>query len=306
MPGALEPSATFATYRIERLLGRGGMGAVYSATRVADGTTVALKVIGDEHTADPGFMGRFEREGRLAADLRDPHLVEVHEAGTWEGVPYLAMALIDGIDLEYVLATEGSLHPVTAATIVAQVGSGLDIVHAAGLIHRDVKPGNILLERGAVPVHSRLTDFGLARRVDSTSGLTKTGHWIGTVDYAAPEQIQAADTDARADVYALGCVLFETLTGRVPYPAARDVDKLIAHASGAPPNPSEQRDGVPPEFDGVVAKAMARDPHERFPTAGALGEAARQAAKSAGPEPPDPIRFPATAAPVDTEAPTAG
>jgi serine/threonine-protein kinase len=307
MADELEPGSTFAGYRVDRVIGRGGMGAVYGATRADDGASVALKLVLDEHAAEPRFLARFEREGRLAAGLRHPHLVEVYEAGTEDGVPFLAMALIEGIDLDYVLDTEGGIHPVTAARITAEIASALDAAHAEELVHRDVKPGNILLESRDGAPHAYLADFGLSRHVDSTSGLTKTGHWIGTIDYASPEQLMAATVDARTDVYALGCVLYKALTGSVPYPHERDVDKVMAHASGQPPAASEQIDSVPAELDGVVRRAMASKPEDRYQSAGELGEAANEAASSAGPEPDQPIRFPTSSTgEVDTDAPTAG
>lgn len=307
MADELEPDSTFAGYRVDRLIGRGGMGAVYSASRLEDGTPVALKLVLGEHSEETRFLARFEREGRLAVGLTHPHLVEVYEAGTWEGAPFMAMALIDGIDLDYVLGTQGAVHPVTAARIVAETASALDAAHAKGLVHRDIKPGNILLgSQGGTP-HAYLVDFGLSRHVDSTSGLTKTGHWVGTIDYAAPEQLMAAPVDARTDVYALGCVLHKALTGTVPYPHERDVDKVMAHASGKPPAASELVDKVPPELDEVIRRAMSSRPEDRFQTAGELGRAAEEAAASAGAEPDQPIRFPASgAADVDSDAPTAG
>jgi serine/threonine-protein kinase len=303
----LEPDSTLAGYRIERLIGRGGMGAVYSASRTEDGAPVALKLVLDEHAGETRFLARFEREGRLASALDHPHLVAVYEAGTWEGTPFLAMALIDGIDLDYVLGTEGALHPITAARIIAEVGSGLDAAHAEGLVHRDVKPGNILLESRSGAAHAYLGDFGLSRHVDSASGLTKTGIWVGTIDFASPEQLMAGTVDARTDVYALGCVLYTALTGSVPYPRERDVDKVMAHAGGEPPAASGLVDSVPTELDDVVRRAMATRPEDRYQSAGELGRAAEEAAGSAGPEPDEPIRFPARgAADVDSDAPTAG
>ena len=308
MANDLEPGSNFAGYRVERLIGRGGMGAVYAAERSDGGGPVALKLVLDEHAAEPRFLARFEREGRLAAGLTHPHLVEVYEAGTEDGVPFLAMALIEGIDLDYVLGTQGAIHPVTAARIVAETASALDAAHGEGLVHRDVKPGNILLESRQGAAHAYLADFGLSRHVDSTSGLTATGHWIGTIDYASPEQLMASTVDARTDVYALGCVLHKALTGSVPYPHERDVDKVMAHASGRPPAASEQVDSVPPELDGVVARAMASTPEERYQSAGDVGRAAMEAAATAGPEPDESIRFPLAgdAGDVDSDAPTAG
>jgi serine/threonine-protein kinase len=302
----LNPSSTFAGYRIERKLARGGMGVVYRAARIADGASVALKVIDPEHAADARFRRRFEREGRIAAGLDHPHLVPLFDAGVEDGVPFLAMAFIEGTDLEALLAERGPLHPRLAAAVVSQVGGGLDAAHGAGLVHRDVKPGNVLLEPRDGGVHAYLTDFGLSKQVDSQSGLTRTGHWVGTLDYAAPEQLQAEATDHRTDIYGLGCVLHEALTGTVPYPRSRDVDKMIAHITGPPPKASELNPAVPKAFDEVVGRAMATLPDDRYQSGGALAGAALIAAEGSGPEPTDPIGLTPPGRSVDSDAPTAG
>jgi serine/threonine protein kinase len=279
---------------------------VYRATRLADGASIALKAINREHGADPRFLRRFEREGRLAASLEHPHLVSVYEADTCDGVAYLAMAFIEGVDLEAVLAERGPLRPRTAARVASQVAGALEAAHAKGLVHRDVKPGNVLLEPREEGVHAYLTDFGLSKHVDSASGLTRTGQWVGTVDYAAPEQVQAGEIDARTDVYALGCVLYEALTGSVPYPRTRDVDKLLAHVTGPPPAVTAAAPGAPRAFDAVVRRAMASQPEERFQSAGDLGQAALDAGRDAGPEPAKPIAFTSSPRTVDSDAPTVG
>ncbi len=306
MGGEPTPGSDFGGYRVEQLIGRGGMGAVLRATRLSDGAPVALKLVLGERSAEVSFKSRFEREGRLASSFDNPHLVPVLEVGSHDETPFLAMAYVDGVDLEAVLATSGALHPVTAANVVAQVADGLDELHAAGLVHRDVKPGNVLLEDRPEGVHALLTDFGLSKHVDSMSGLTKTGQWVGTTDYAAPEQVQARETGPHTDVYALGCVLCEVLTGVVPYPHEREVDRLMAHVIGTPPDVTGRAPDVPEAFDEVVATAMAQVPADRYPSAGALGRAAQAAAESAGPEPSEPISFPAERPSVDSDAPTAG
>ena len=306
MAGEPTPGSIFGGYRVEQLIGRGGMGAVLRATRLSDGEPVALKLVLGERSAEVTFQSRFEREGRLASSFDHPHLVPVLEVGTHEGTPFLAMAYVDGVDLEGVLAGSGSLHPVTAANVIAQVADGLDELHRAELVHRDVKPGNVLLENRPEGVHALLSDFGLSKHVDSVSGLTKTGQWVGTVDYAAPEQVQAKETGPYTDVYALGCMLYETLTGEVPYPSEREVDKLMAHLIGPPPVVTERAPDLPEAFDDVVETAMSLEPGDRYASAGELGRAARDAAKKAGPEPGDPVRFPQERQAVDSDAPTAG
>jgi serine/threonine protein kinase len=306
MAAELKPSSQFAGYRVERLVGRGGMGSVYRAVRLEDDAPVALKVVLSSHAQNPRFLARFAREGRLASALDHPHLVRVYEAGTEEGVPFLAMAFVEGVDLDGVIAESGALHPAAAARITAQVASGLDAAHERGLVHRDVKPQNVLLERRASGAHAYLADFGLSKHVESTSGVTGTGQWVGTVEYAAPEQVQAEPTDSRTVVYSLGCVLYKALTGSVPYPRDRDVDAMLAHITGPPPKVTDITAEAPGEFDPVIRRAMAGRPEDRYQSAGELGEAAVEAAREAGPEPADAIAFPAPGRAVDSDAPTAG
>jgi serine/threonine protein kinase len=298
----LAPGSTFAGYRVQRLLGRGGMGAVY-LVRAGDGTELALKVVRPDVADSEAFQARFEREGRLAASLEHPHLVAVVEAGEAEGTAYMALQYVDGTDLEALLASTVRLHPRHAADLVRQVAGALDAAHALGLVHRDVKPGNVLLEdAGGLMPHAYLSDFGLSKHQESTSGLTGTGNWVGTLDYAAPEQLQAQAVDARTDVYALGCVLFELLTGEVPFPRARPIDTLLAHVSDPPPVPSAFP-GVPQALDPVVLRALAKDPQDRHHSAGELGADATTAAAEAGAPPAFPS-FTAGAA-TDGDAPTA-
>ena len=264
--------------RLGDVLGRGGMGVVYAATGPA-GEPLAVKVVNPELMADVGARARFEREVRLATSIRHPHAVAVHNGGTEGGQPYLVMDRVDGWDLEALVAERGPLHPAWAAEVVAQVAEALDAAHGLGLMHRDVKPQNVLLAAGTGAPHALLSDFGLARHESSMSGLTATGQFVGSVDFASPEQLQGQPVDVRTDVYALGCVLAYALTGEVPYPRTRDVDKLMAHIADPPPS-------VPGPLGGVVARAMEKDPAARFPTAGELGTAARDAARAAGAPPP--------------------
>jgi serine/threonine-protein kinase len=282
MAQELSPGETFASYRVEGLIGHGGMATVYRASAVESDEPIALKVIADEFGGDPVFRARFEREARLMRRLRHPNVVALRKAGSFRGVAYLAMELVDGVDLNAVIALSGGLHPRHAATVIAEVASALDAAHARGLVHRDVKPGNVLLARQDDGVRVCLTDFGLSRERASDSGLTATGHWVGTVDYAAPEQLQALPTDARSDVYGLGCVLYKALTGELPFPRQRDLEKVMAHLTEPPPAPSTA--GAPESLDPVVARAMAKSPDDRYQTAGELGDAAL-AAVEGGPQP---------------------
>lgn len=283
------------------------MGLVYRATEIPSGRTVALKLVRPD-LADPVFGARFAREARLGRRLSHPHIVPLLDSGQSEDVLYLAMAYIDGIDLAALLAEQGALHPGLAATIVEQIAAALDAASEMGLVHRDVKPANVLIETDAGGPHAYLADFGVCRHVNSQSGLTAAGVWVGSLDYAAPEQLNSEAVDARTDVYALGCLLYESLTGVVPFPDARDVEKMIKHLSKQPPRPSARRPELPPAFDAIVAHAMAKAPAQRFPTAGALAREAREAARAAGPPPawPPPALRARPVRDVDRDAPTAG
>src|SRR5690242_11209003 len=216
----------FAGYRIEQRLGRGGMGILYLAVEPGLERRVALKLIAPEAAADGVFARRFAEESRIAASIEHPNVVPIYAAGEEGGVPWIAMRYVAGSDLGRRIAREGRLAPAEAAALIAQVGNGLDAIHAAGLVHRDVKPANVLLSGEPGSEHAYITDFGVARNIATESGLTQTGRFVGTLDYVAPEQISGKPIDARADVYALGCLLFKLLTGEVPFPregeAARD------------------------------------------------------------------------------------
>jgi serine/threonine protein kinase len=297
----------FAGYRLERLLGRGGIGVVYRATHADSGSPVALKLLRPDVASDPLFRARFVREARLSGELRHPHIVPVVEAGEREDVLYLAMQFIDGVDLAGLIAERGSLHPGLLAELVRQVAAALDSAAERGLVHRDVKPANVLIESREDRPHAYLADFGVSKYASSQSGLTATGVWVGSIDYAAPEQLQSQLVDHRADVYALGCLLYEGLTAQVPFPRARDVDKLIAHLADAPPRPSKVQAAVPAGFDDVVGRALAKLPEERFSSAGELAQAALTAAEPAGLAPSWSGQLPSgSALSVDRGAPTAG
>jgi len=270
----LLPGAEIAGCRIEAIAGRGGMGIVYRATQLSLGRPVALKLIAPERASDAGFRERFERESRLAAAIDHPNVIPVYGAGEEAGHLYLVMRYVAGTDLQALLARERRLAPDRAAAIVGQVAAALDAAHAAGLVHRDVKPANMLLGGE----HAYLADFGLTRVALSDERMTTTGHWLGTVDYMAPEQFEGGAVDARADVYALGCVLHTALTGETPFPRGTVPATMLAHLSDPPPRPSATP-GVPEAFDRVIARALAKRPADRYPSAGDLARAARAAAE---------------------------
>jgi hypothetical protein len=270
----------FARYRIESVLGRGGMGVVYLAEDAQLGRKVALKLLPLELAQDQTFRQRFIRESQMAAGLEHPNILPVYEAGEAEGQLFIAMRYVRGADLGSVLETEGPVAVERAVSIVADVAAALDEAHGEGLIHRDVKPANILLApaRGpGSPERAYLTDFGVTRRTTSRSGLTQTGQFMGTVDYAAPEQIEGKEVDRRADVYSLGCVLYHCLTGEPPFVRDSDVATMYAHLRDRPPKPSAKRPELPTALDEVVIRATAKAPSDRYGTAGELASAARGA-----------------------------
>ena len=268
----LEPGSLFAGYRIEGMLDRGGMGVVYKAADVDLDRTVALKIIAPEHTQNPDAVTRFKSEARLAASLEHPNIVPIHRGGEFQGVLYLAMRFVPGTNLRQVV-DQGQLDLDRIGRITASVASALDAAHERGLVHRDVKPANILISGEGEHEHVYLTDFGLTKRLGSAGSLTRTGAWVGTPDYVAPEQIQAAPVDGRADIYSLGCVLYEMLTGTVAYPKDNDMAKLWAHVTDSPPSPSLTRPELAKAFDDVVARATAKDPRQRYSKASELAAA---------------------------------
>lgn len=267
----------FAGYRIERRLGRGGMGILYLALEPGLQRRVALKLIAPEAAADEVFTRRFAEESRIAAAIEHPNVVPIYAAGEEAGVPWIAMRYVAGSDLDRRIGREGRLAPTEAVSLIAQVGNGLDAIHAAGLVHRDVKPANVLLSGEAAAEHAYITDFGVARNVATESGLTQTGRFVGTLDYVAPEQISGEPIDARVDVYALGCLLFKLLTGEVPFPREGEAARLYAHLNDPPPAPSLYVPEVPMALDDVVIRAMSKSPDDRYPSAGDLGRAAQAA-----------------------------
>ncbi|HEY1512000.1 MAG TPA: serine/threonine-protein kinase [Solirubrobacteraceae bacterium] len=269
-----EAGTELAGFVIESIAGRGGMGVVYRARQQLPDRIVALKVISSEFADDPQFRTRFEREAAIAAQIEHPNVIPVHAVGEADGTLFIAMRYVDGVDMRTLLSREGRLEPARATAIVDQVAQALDAAHAQGLVHRDVKPANMLIASSGAREHVYLSDFGLARHIVGSHGLTGTGAFIGTIDYVAPEQARGERVDARADVYSLGCVLFQALTGTVPYPADNDFAKLFAHGSRPPPSALERRPDLPAEFETVLNRAMAKDPDDRYASAGDLGRAA--------------------------------
>jgi serine/threonine protein kinase len=271
---------TVGVYRIDSLIGRGGMSMVYLAEDPHLGRRVALKFLPTELAQDSQFRERFVRESRLAASLEHPNIVTIYEAREADGELYLAMRYIAGTDLKRLIAAEGSLDPERTISILAQAASALDAAHAEGLIHRDVKPGNILITPRTDP-NGRdrvyLSDFGLTKRATSESGITATGQFVGTLDYAAPEQFEGTALDSRADVYSLGCVLYECLTGEVPYPRDNQAALVYSHLHAPPPKATDSNPRLPKDIDAVIARAMAKDAKDRYASAGELADAAAAA-----------------------------
>ncbi len=273
----LARGTTVAGYRVEALIGRGGMGAVYRAEEEGLSRKVALKVIAPELAQDERFRERFLRESQIAASLDHPHVIPIYQAGEEEGLLYLAMRYVEGTDLARLLAEEGALEPRRAVELLSQIAEALDAAHEQGLIHRDVKPSNVLIAEAAGREHCYLGDFGLTKRTGSLSGATAAGDIVGTLEYVAPEQITGDPLDERADVYSLGCVLYECLTGQSPFPRATDVALLWAHVHEEPTPPSKARPELPKELDTVLARALAKEPGRRYRSAGELVAATRSA-----------------------------
>ena len=273
MKAAFSAGTVFAGYRVEDLVGRGGMGVVYRALDLSLGRQVALKLVAPELAEDGHFRARFLEESRVAASLDHPSIVPIYAAGEHEGQLYLAMRLVEGSDLKTALEREGTLSPERALDILGQVAAALDAAHRRGLVHRDVKPANVLLDEEG---HAYLTDFGITKPAGGAS--TDTGREVGTLDYVAPEQIRGWDVDARTDCYALGCVLHECLAGAPPFRRESQVETLWAHMHEAP---AQLRDE--PELEPVLAKALAKQKEERYSSCGEFVSAAGQ---SLGFEPP--------------------
>ncbi|MFI5533955.1 serine/threonine-protein kinase [Kitasatospora sp. NPDC051853] len=254
-------------YRLEKIIGRGGMAVVYRAEDLRLGRTVAVKLLAPELARNDVFRERFARESRAAAAIDHPHIVPVYEAGETEGVLYIAMRYVRGRDLRALLDRQGPLTLRQAVRITAQVASALDAAHAHQLVHRDVKPGNVLVAEGTDsdhPEHVYLTDFGLTKKSLSLTGLTTVGQFVGTLDYVAPEQISGRPVDGRCDVYSLGCVVYEELTGTPPFRREDDLALLWAHLHDEAPPLSELRPELAAGLNAVLGRALAKTPEERY------------------------------------------
>jgi serine/threonine protein kinase len=250
-------------YDVDSLLGEGGMGKVYCATG-PDGTRVALKLVKDDYARDPVFRRRFQREARIAQAIHHPNVVPVLATGEQQGIPYMAQRYVEGLSLDGKLKRDGPLDVATAVRICSDVAAGLEALWAAGMVHRDVKPANILLdERG----QGYITDFGLAK--DSQGSLlTLPGQALGSMDYMAPEQIRGEPVSAASDIYALGCVMFESLCGKPPFAHVQGMRVLWAHLQDEPPDPLRQRPDLRPEFGRTLLLALEKEPEKRPRSAG--------------------------------------
>src|ERR1700750_1405307 len=272
-----------AGYRLVAVLGRGGVGVVFQAENPRLSNVVAVKVLAPELATDDIFRARFLQESRIAASLNHPNVIPIYDMGPCDDLLYIAMRYVAGADLRTVLKAHGRISPEQAFLLIGQAGRALDAAHRSGLVHRDVKPANLLIERGVDddPDHVYLADFGITKHEMSRTGLTATGQFVGTLAYIAPEQIQGKHVGHRADIYSLGCVLYESLTGNVPFPKPIDAAVIWAHVEENATPPSELCPDLPKRLDGVISRALAKEPQDRYSTCRELIEAARAALEPA-------------------------
>jgi YVTN family beta-propeller protein len=291
MPELPEPPLVgdeFAGYRLRSVLGRGGMSVVYQAENPRLGSVIALKVLAPQLATDDIFRARFLEESRIAASLNHPNVIPIYDMGSCDGLLYIAMRFVSGTDLRQVIKKRGRVIPSQAVFLLGQAARALDAAHRQGLVHRDVKPGNLLIERGdddGDPDHVYLADFGITKHAMSRSGLTSTGQFLGTIDYVAPEQIQGLSVLGLADQYSLGCVLYECLTGRVPFEKDLDAAIIFAHVTENPTMPTVYRPELPAAVDEVFSRVLAKEPGERYGSCREFIEAARVALGSLATEP---------------------
>ena len=273
---------TNAGYRIERLLGRGGMSTVYLAEDLALGRNVALKLLSAELSEDEAFRERFRLESRLAASIDHPHVIPIYEAGQADDrTLFIVMRYVDGADLKQILTSDGALDPQRAVELLTQAARGLDAAHARGLVHRDVKPSNVLVAtREAEGEHVYLADFGLTKSSASREAARESILLSGSIDYLSPEQIEGTSADHASDIYALGCVAFECLTGEVPFPRPSETAVLFAHMEDEPPRPTSLNHALPAAVDTVTEKAMAKPASERYRSGAEFAESLREAITS--------------------------
>ena len=270
----------FAGYRVRAVLGRGGMSVVYQAENLRLSNVIALKVLAPELASDDVFRARFLEESRIAASLNHPNVIPIYDMGSSGGLLYIAMRYVSGTDMRQVIKKRGRIQPETALFLLGQAARALDAAHRQGLVHRDVKPGNLLIERGsdeADPDHVYLADFGITKHAMSRTGLTSTGQFLGTIDYVAPEQIRGMSVLGLADQYSLGCVLYECLTGRVPFEKDLDAAIIWAHVEETPVMPTVLRPDLPPEIDDVFRRVLAKQPGDRYQSCREFIDAARMA-----------------------------
>ena len=270
----------FAGYRLRAVLGRGGMSVVYQAENPRLGSVIALKVLAPQLATDDTFRTRFLEESRIAASLNHPNVIPIHDTGSSDGLLYIAMRYVSGTDMRQMIKKRGRIVPSTAVFLLGQAARALDTAHRKGLVHRDVKPGNLLIERGGYdddPDHLYLTDFGITKHAISRSGLTSTGEFLGTIDYVAPEQIEGISVLGPADQYSLGCVMYECLTGRVPFEKDLDAAIIWAHVQESPTMPTALRPDLPPAVDEVFSRVLAKQPGDRYESCREFVEATRTA-----------------------------
>jgi tRNA A-37 threonylcarbamoyl transferase component Bud32 len=302
----IDIGSTIAAYTVTELIADDGMGIVYRGEHKTTAAVVALKILSPTLAGDETSRRRFLNEARYTSALNHPNIVNVYDAGEVKKLLYIAMQYVRGHDLKHILAEEGPLDPQRALDLLSQVAAALDAAHAAGIVHRDVKPSNVMVasgEGGQPAGHVYVTDFGLGRQIAEPDALTQPGTFVGNALYSAPEQLSGGALDHRADVYAVGCMLFECLVGELPFVRERALEVMHAHLQEPPPTVSDRRSGLPTTLDGVIATAMAKDPDQRYSSCAAVIDAARAALGAPRPASPvAPAEPPSAPTPAAVEA----